>query len=402
MAFGDAFAPNREKDFTRAECAELLINAGAIVTPSVLNGLLQSRARGLLHLFQRKNLLPPTLKFSAALGHLDAVRDAIDENDPTIVNEAFVRACSFEHEAVASLLLDRCIALDPELGKQIDEHVGRVAFAKYFITHRPAHAMTVGLWKAFVMARVTRAIHDRDLTAFVAGLQRDPWLLGEAHVSFQKELIETATLNGRGEFTIALLERDPAIGRQQPPPASQAIEFAVTYGHTDLIPILTRIWPLPDDLPYTAAMGDLARVKHWFDESGVPALGDLDDHYPYNDARARGLLHWDPPAQQQVLDTAFAFAVINRHFDVADFLLAHGADINTNWNSHEPASILHHLVFDGSRESMQFLIDRGIDLTIKDYRWNSTARGWAFYGKNDPELAQWLEEAERLREHSAR
>jgi hypothetical protein len=33
-----------------------------------------------------------------------------------------------------------------------------------------------------------------------------------------------------------------------------------------------------------------------------------------------------------------------RHFDVADFLLEHGADINTRWASHEPASILHHLV----------------------------------------------------------
>jgi hypothetical protein len=46
---------------------------------------------------------------------------------------------------------------------------------------------------------------------------------------------------------------------------------------------------------------------------------------------------------------------------------------------------------------MQFLIDRGIDMTIKDYRWNSTARGWAFYAK-DQQMAQWLEEAERQRE----
>ena len=44
---------------------------------------------------------------------------------------------------------------------------------------------------------------------------------------------------------------------------------------------------------------------------------------------------------------------------------------------------------------MQFLIDRGIDMTIKDYRWDSNAAGWARYGKNDEKMAQWLEEAER-------
>ena len=87
-------------------------------------------------------------------------------------------------------------------------------------------------------------------------------------------------------------------------------------------------------------------------------------------------LQWGAPTRSRCLDTALAWAVINRHFDVADFLLEHGADINTNWNSHEPASILHHLVFHAEPyESMQFLIDRGIDMTIKDYRWNSNAAG---------------------------
>ena len=98
-------------------------------------GLLESRARGLLQLFQRKGLLPRTLKFFAALGDLDAVRTALDENgnDLATVNEAFVCACRFEHEAVASLLLERSIALDPELGKHIDGSAGRLAFIKYFI-----------------------------------------------------------------------------------------------------------------------------------------------------------------------------------------------------------------------------------------------------------------------------
>ena len=64
-------------------------------------------------------------------------------------------ACRFEHEAVASLLLERLIALDPELGRHIDEGPGRVAFIKYFIDTRVAHATTaVGPWKAFVMEQV--------------------------------------------------------------------------------------------------------------------------------------------------------------------------------------------------------------------------------------------------------
>jgi hypothetical protein len=46
---------------------------------------------------------------------------------------------------------------------------------------------------------------------------------------------------------------------------------------------------------------------------------------------------------------------------------------------------------------MQFLIDHGIDMTIKDYRWNSTALGWAEYGAEDAKLAHWLEEAGRQR-----
>ncbi len=403
-AYGDSFDPDREQTFTRAACAELLVDAGAIVTPSVCEGLIESRARGLLRLFERKGLLPRTLKFLSALGDLDAVRACLDENgnDVAAVNEAFLCACAFEHDAVASLLLERSIALDHELGKHLEGSADRLAFIKYLIAERSlafAHATPSGPWQVFLMEQVMRAVHDGDLAAFVRGLQREPWLLGEACVGFQTGLIERATLRDRGDCIIALLDLDPALLRRQPPPQSQAIEFAFTYATTHLVPVLTRIWPLPDDLPHAAGIGNLSRVKRWFDESGAPRLGDLDNHYPYNDSRARGHLQWSPPTLQQVLDTALAYSVINRHFDVADFLFEHGADINTRWNSHEPASILHHLVFlPNPYESIQFLIDRGIDMTIKDYRWNSNATGWARYGKHDEKMAQWLEEAERQRE----
>jgi hypothetical protein len=391
-AYGDAGDAAREQWFTRAACAELLIDAGAVVTPSVCQGILESRARGLLQLFQRKGLLPRTLEFLTALGDLDAVRAAL--------NEAFVGACRFQHEAVASLLLERSIALDPDLGRHIDGSVGRRAFITHFVEQGRSRTTAAGLWIAFVMDQVSRAAHDGDVTTFVSGLQREPRLLGDDWVGFQDGLIGAAILNDRGAIIAALLDLDPAILRRRPPPPSQAIEHAFTYANTPLIPLLTRIWPVPDDLPHAAGIGNLSRVKRWFDAEGQPALGDLANHAPATSVHPREP-QWGEVDVQQVLDTALAWSVINRHFDVADFLLEHGANINTNWNSHEPASILHHLVFlPNPYESMRFLIDRGIDMTIKDYRWNSTAKGWARVGNNDEKMAQWLEEAERKQELS--
>jgi ankyrin repeat protein len=418
-SYGDSFDPVSEERFTRADCAELLIDAGAMVMPSVFEGLLSSRARGLLQLFRRKGLLPRTLKFFAALGDLDQFRTTLDEsgNDLAAVSEAFTIACSFQHEAIASLLLDRAIALSPELGAQVDGSVGRLGFVRYFIDNRPRRATEVGLWKAFVMEQVSRAVYSwsgsetsledprgqSDLPAFVRLLQGEPWLLGEAFVEFQTKIIERAALHGRGEVITALLDLNPAVLRRQPPPKSQAIEFAFTYANPQVIPLLTRIWPLPNDLPHAAGMGDLSRVKQWFDESGAPALGDVDNHYPSSPYMPKDRVEeyarqWVTLRQQRVLDAALAWSVINSHLDVADFLLQHGADINTTWSSHEPASILHELVWHRNYEAMQFLIDRGIDMTIKDHRWNSTARGWAKYAAEDEKLARWLEEAERQRE----
>jgi len=401
-AYGDAFGAEREHWFTRAASAELLLEKGAIVLPRVAEGILQSRAVGLLHLFQRKGLLPRTLKFEAALGDLEAVRASLDANahDLGVVNEAFVCASRFHHETVASVLLEKAIALDPELGEHVDGSIGRAAFVKYAIEPGLQDAMAVGPWKAFVMQRASRAVHDSELETFIEVLGRERWLLDDGYLDFQNGIIGAATLNDRGEFISALLDRNPAILRREPPPPSQAIEFAMTYAATHLVPLLTRIWPLPDDLPHAAGMGNLARVQQWFDGSGAAVLGDLENHYPRTSLHLRKHddLHWGGPTAQHVLDTALAWSVINRHFDVADFLLEHGANINTDWNSHEPASILHHLVFLPSPyESMQYLIDRGIDMAIEDYRWNANAIGWARFGKSDEKMAQWLEDAERKR-----
>jgi Ankyrin repeat len=142
-------------------------------------------------------------------------------------------------------------------------------------------------------------------------------------------------------------------------------------------------------------------VRRWFDFAGKPALGDLANHFPAKDDWIRGNLKWGEATVQQVLDTALAWSVMNNHFEIADFLLDRGANINTDWSSHEPASILHELVWYKNYEAMQFLIDRGIDMTIEDYRWRATAVGWAAVAAKDEKMAQWMRDGQERREQAS-
>jgi hypothetical protein len=402
-SFGDSFDPFREQHFTRAACAEFLIDAGAVVVPAVYDGLVDSRAQGLLRLFQRKGLLPRTLKIFAALGDLDSVRACFAESGAlragaghadalATVNEAFMCACSWQHKPVASFLLERCIALDSDLGRRIDAWQGRSAFIEYLVEHPQRFGSP---WQTFVMNEVLRTLHEDDLQEFVRWLQREPHLLSEASVGLQVRLIEIATYNNRGRFITQLLDLDAAVWHCRTPPQSAAIGFAFEYGNAHLVPLLTRIWPLPDDLPHAAGMGDLPRVTRWFDAAGLPALGDLNRHHPANCPQGRANLHWGTPMVQQVLDVALAWACMNRRFEVASFLLDHGADINTNWSTHEPASVLHECAVHGNYDAARFLIDRGIDMSRLDYRWNATAEGWARYAAKDEQMADFLAAAAR-------
>ncbi|MFN7939694.1 MAG: ankyrin repeat domain-containing protein [Bryobacteraceae bacterium] len=407
-SYGDSGNAFSEEHFTRLACAEVLLDAGAFVAPAVCEGLIRSRAKGLIELFRQRGLFPPTLKFFAALGDVESIRARLGTNADSlaVVNEAFLYACHLQHASAAELLLEHSIAFDAELGAKIDSGVGRSAFIQYFIENKPdVHTPEPFLpWPAFVKQQISKALHEGDLTAFVDGLRRESWLLSDAEVGFQARLIEVAVLNDREALLRSFLDLDPALLHSRVPPPSAAIDHAFTYVKTHLLPLLLRIWPLPDDLPHAAGSGDLPRVQRWFDAAGKPALGDLANHFPIHDAHfCSDFVSWfgEPPGKQRVLDTALAWAVMNNHFEVADYLLAHGADINTNWCSHEPASILHELVWYKNYKAMQFLIDRGIDMTIHDHRWHATAEGWARVAAQDDELGQFLREAQRRREEGA-
>jgi len=283
-------------------------------------------------------------------------------------------------------------ALDPALGERVEKWRGRSGFIDYLAEHRVLHGSP---WQTVVVNELEAAMHKSDLEEFNRWLQREPDLLSESNVGLLVGLVENAAYNDRGPFIARLMEFNPALKVKRPP--SPALAFALEYGNAHLIPLLTQIWPLPDDLPHAAGTGDFARVKGWFDEAGRPRLGSLSQHHPINNPSWLRNLHWIPPNAQHILDVAFAWACVNRQFEIADFLLEHGANINTDWSTHEPASILHECAVHANYEAAQFLIDRGIDMTIHDFRWNATAEGWARHAAKDTNMADFLARAGHAR-----
>jgi Ankyrin repeats (3 copies) len=410
-SFGDSGDPRREQMFTRLECAEFLLDTGAVASPAIWEGAIQARAKGVLDLLSRKCVPPRRVDILAALGDYGGVRDCLEEskrhrgNDSTVVMQAFLSACRLQHLEVAHLLLAHCIELDASLGERVEGWRGRQGFIDYL----SRHLQTFGSpWHTVVMNELFKAINEGNLQDFTRWLQQEPDLLSESYVPLQVQLLEHAVLRDRGSFVTRLLELSPSLLREAPRQRSSALVFALEYGKPHLIPLLTPIWPLPDDLPHAAGVGDFARVKSWFDEDGRPKLGSLGRHYPINNPSILRNLHWLPAKAQHVLDVALAWACMNGHFEIASYLLEHGANINTDWSTHEPASILHECAIRGNYEAARFLIDHGIDMTICDYRWNGTAEGWAYYASRiegdgtvihtgDRHMAEFLASAERVR-----
>ena len=278
-SFGDSGDPYREKMFTRIDCARFLLDAGSTVEPAIWEGAISARANGVLQLLLRKGVLPRTLDVLAALGDIDGLNDYLESTRPgdaTTVTHAFLCACAFQHKAVAALLLSRCVELDPALGERVEKWRGRSGFIDYLAEH-PVYGNP---WRTVVVNELQAAMHGNDLEEFNRWLQREPDLLSESNVGLLVGLLENAAYNNRGPFIARLMEFNPALKVKRPP--SSALEFALEYGNAHLIPLLTQIWPLPDDLPHAAGLGDFAQVRGWFGEGGRPRLGSLSQHHPTN------------------------------------------------------------------------------------------------------------------------
>src|SRR5438874_7073078 len=178
--------------FTRLECAEFLLDAGASANPAIWEDAIRARARGVLQLLSQKGVLPRDLDTLTALGDYDGVRDCLPSTDASAVTQAFLTACPFDHRAVAALLLDRCIELGPALGERVEQWRGRSSFIDYLLEHPQAFGSP---WLSVVMNELLAAMHKKEVEEFSRWLQREPDLLSESNLGRLVNLLEIASYN---------------------------------------------------------------------------------------------------------------------------------------------------------------------------------------------------------------
>jgi ankyrin repeat protein len=79
------------------------------------------------------------------------------------------------------------------------------------------------------------------------------------------------------------------------------------------------------------------------------------------------------------------------HIEAAKYLLEKGADINAIPPGFDYAGTgLHYAALRGHRAMVDFLLEQGANLSIKDTKVGSLPSGWADYGGH-PELRDYLQ-----------
>ncbi len=345
-AYGDAGDTERERWFTRAACAEAADRRGRgrdAVGARRAAAVARPRATG---------IVSPQ---GPAAAHAEVPRGARGSrrrsqrsrrrthDDLEAVNEAFMCASRFDHEAVALLLLERSIALDPA-ARQTHRREAWTASAfvkaceKFDLAQvaraRPVEGVRHRAGQPYGPRSRSGGVRRR-AAARVMAARRRVGPVSRAGSSRCWRFSGTARSSSR-RFSTSI-RRSCGSGRRRR--RERSIGRSCTRTRT-LLPLLTRIWPVPDDLAFAAGMGDLARVKQWFDAAGAPAQ-------PRRSISLQRPRRTQPTCagtrlrRSRCSTRRSRCAVINRHLDVADFLLEHGADINTDWSTHEPASLLH-------------------------------------------------------------
>jgi ankyrin repeat protein len=183
-----------------------------------------------------------------------------------------------------------------------------------------------------------------------------------------------------------LLDRGACIngdGRWSP------LEEALYFGQTASVSLLLERGAPVANLRTAAALGDMAKVAAFFDETGglTPAAGEVASPFaklPIAEEHRR-----DP---RQIVNNALVHAAAWGRGEVVEYLLARGAEVNLIPAGFDYAgTALHYAALHGHRAMVDQLLRHGADPAICDTKIGKRPEDWAEHDGHR-ELAEYLRE----------
>lgn len=208
------------------------------------------------------------------------------------------------------------------------------------------------------------------------------------------------------EITALLLDCGAAINGMS---SWSPLEEALYWNNRRVIDLLLERGAPVHNLRTAAALGRMDLLKGLFnsDASLKPEAGKID--WPFGDLEKSNLNHgikdelktkvsqWSND-RQNIIDNALVYACMHNQIDAAKFLLEQGAQIDAIPPGFDYSGTgLHYAALNGHRSMVDFLIERGADVNIRDTKVSSTPAGWADHGGHK-ELSQYLDQTANSRD----
>ncbi|HEX9622230.1 MAG TPA: hypothetical protein VF989_18920 [Polyangiaceae bacterium] len=379
---------------TRSPCDRVLLDAGAQPGDGYLRAITTGSTRQ-LQLLKSRGFAPDNLRVAAAAGDLAAVARLFDEKGglrpegrPTaelsartvgpawpdagdtarVLADALRFAARHNHREIVHFILLQAQRIEPELASKVASFQGAEPLAAFLCEHRESLNVDEchGSWDLLHELRLRLAREQNDAAGFQALLQEEPAFLDARHLAFQVATIEEAAFTHRTAIAGVLLAAEPAV-LAEPERLTAAMRYAVEYANREMVELLAPLCRPRDDLPTWAALGDLERVRGFFD-----AAGELEPH----SAELPGSLDGLGESYATLLH-ALGLACMNEQLDVAEYLLERGADIDGPWGTHQAATVLHEMAGHGKMTAIAFLVEHGAALDRRDAGYGAFAHGWA-------------------------
>jgi ankyrin repeat protein len=202
------------------------------------------------------------------------------------------------------------------------------------------------------------------------------------------------------EITALLLDRGAAIngtGSWSP------LEEALYWGNQGVIDLLIERGASMHNLRIASGLGRIDLIESFFRSDGSlkPEAGKID--WPFGDFEKSNLnctikeelaakvAEWSDDSQD-IINNAFLYACNQNQIEGARLLLEKGAQVNAIPPGFDYSGTgLHYAAHNGHRALVEFLIERGADVNVKDTKVGSTPAGWAEHGGH-AEVKNYLEQ----------